>query len=96
VKGRNQRELSEKKVPFLLFGQTCDSGDKIGTMMLPEDIQDGDLIHVPTAGAYTDSTTSEFNGFGAPRYVGYDVWKPRSPHYKERGGQKNPPILIFS
>lgn len=57
----------------ILFGRTCDSGDKLPCVMLPE-IEEGDYIWVPNAGAYMDSQSSYFNGFGPPRYVTYNSY----------------------
>jgi ornithine decarboxylase len=34
--------------------------------MLPADLQDGDFIYIPNAGAYTTAYASEFNGFPLP------------------------------
>lgn len=64
---------SGKKIPFRVFGRTCDSGDNLGHIELPEDIQTGDYLHIPTAGAYTDSQATKFNGFHAPEYVSYSI-----------------------
>lgn len=71
---RNQGvPLSSTRSPFIIFGRTCDSGDHLSTLKLPENIQEGDYIHVPCAGAYMDSQTSYFNGFDPPRYVSYNL-----------------------
>lgn len=64
---------SRKKIPFRVFGRTCDSGDNLGYIDLPEDIQTGDYLHIPTAGAYTDSQATKFNGFHPPEYVSYSI-----------------------
>lgn len=66
---------SGKKIPFRIFGRTCDSGDSLGMIHLPEDIQSGDYLHVPTAGAYTDSQSTQFNGFLPPEYISYNTLK---------------------
>jgi len=58
--------------PFVVFGRTCDSGDCIGDrIMLPAEVNEGDVLRVPNMGAYTTVTASEFNGFpkAAVRYV---------------------------
>jgi len=69
---RNDRRFSDQKATFKLLGQTCDSGDKIGTkVLLPENIQRGDYLHVPSAGAYMSSQASDFNGCKKARYVSY-------------------------
>ncbi len=67
--GRGGRPLSSRLAEFLVFGRTCDSGDVLGIVPLPEDIDEGDALHVPKAGAYMDCQGSEFNGFARPAYV---------------------------
>jgi ornithine decarboxylase len=37
--------------------------------MLPEDVQEGDFIYIPNAGAYTTAYASNFNGFPLPDVV---------------------------
>ncbi len=50
--------------PFTIFGRTCDSADRIGeNIMLPCNINDGDILHIPCIGAYSYVSASEFNGF---------------------------------
>lgn len=67
--GRGGRRLSPRLAEFLVFGRTCDSGDVLGTVLLPEDVDEGDSLHVPKAGAYMDCQGSDFNGFARPTYV---------------------------
>ncbi len=51
-------------------GPTCDSVDILmRDEMLPEDIQEGDFIYIPNAGAYTTAYASNFNGFPLPDVV---------------------------
>ena len=51
-------------IPFTVFGRTCDSADRIGqNILLPHDINDGDILSVPSIGAYSYVSASEFNGF---------------------------------
>lgn len=51
-------------MPFTIFGRTCDSADRIGeNIMLPCNIDDGDILHIPYIGAYSYVSASEFNGF---------------------------------
>ena len=45
-----------------VYGRTCDSIDKIGTMELPE-YQIGNELIFPNMGAYTLAAASHFNGF---------------------------------
>jgi ornithine decarboxylase len=55
-------------MPFTVTGPTCDSAD---TMFygaaLPETMAEGDRLYVASAGAYTLSYASHFNGFPPPR-----------------------------
>jgi ornithine decarboxylase len=49
-----------------IFGQTCDSLDKIADgIMLPE-LNIGDWLYVENMGAYTYAAASRFNGFSIP------------------------------
>ena len=51
-------------------GPTCDSVDILmRDEMLPEDMQEGDFIYIPNAGAYTTAYASNFNGFPLPDVV---------------------------
>jgi ornithine decarboxylase len=56
--------------PFNVTGPTCDSSD---TMFygaeLPETLEAGDRLYIGTAGAYTLSYASNFNGFPLPSHV---------------------------
>ena len=62
-----------KKRPFIIFGQTCDSGDNLGKVFLPENVEPGDQLWVKNAGAYMGSQASRFNGFEPPKYVVYNT-----------------------
>ncbi|MCB1936042.1 MAG: type III PLP-dependent enzyme [Nitrosomonas sp.] len=54
-------------VPWSIAGPTCDSVDILmHDVMLPADIQEGDLIYIPNTGAYTTAYASNFNGFPLP------------------------------
>ena len=56
-----------KLVPWHIAGPTCDSVDVLmQDQMLPEDLEDGDFVYVPNAGAYTTAYASQFNGFPLP------------------------------
>jgi len=66
------RYISDKKIPMTVYGRTCDSGDKLSEVYLPENIQAGDYLLLPCAGAYTDSQSTLFNGFRPPKYVLYN------------------------
>jgi ornithine decarboxylase len=52
---------------FVVFGQTCDSGDIIGhDILLPSDVAEGDELDVYDMGAYSIASASRFNGFPTP------------------------------
>lgn len=55
--------------PTVVFGRTCDSGDCLGEAIPLPEVNVGDWIRVPTMGAYTTVTASEFNGFPKPRRI---------------------------
>jgi len=55
---------SLKKIPFKLFGPTCDSLDVMeGPFELPDDIEEGDWILFKNLGAYGFAMQTRFNGF---------------------------------
>jgi ornithine decarboxylase len=54
-------------VPFTVTGPTCDSSDTIlVNVMLPATLDVGDTLYIGSAGAYTLSYASAFNGFQPP------------------------------
>jgi ornithine decarboxylase len=54
-------------VPFTVTGPTCDSGDTMfHGALLPATIAEGDRVYIASAGAYTLSYASHFNGFPPP------------------------------
>ncbi|MFM1815465.1 MAG: hypothetical protein RLZ98_2160 [Pseudomonadota bacterium] len=58
-------EQSEKKVPFEMWGPTCDSIDYMkGPFLLPASIREGDYIEIGNIGAYGRAIAGGFNGFG--------------------------------
>ncbi len=70
----DNRPYDTKSVPYNIFGRTCDSGDRLQSRYtLPADIQEGDYLHIPCAGAYMDSQATHFNGFQPPKYVSYNL-----------------------
>jgi ornithine decarboxylase len=69
----DQSSLSKSKSPFHMYGRTCDSGDSLGRIQLPDNLQVGDFLWVKNAGAYMDSQASRFNGFEPPLYVSYNI-----------------------
>ena len=57
-------------IPWVVAGPTCDSMDVLmRDHLLPEDVQEGDYIYIPNAGAYTSSYASNFNGFPLPDVI---------------------------
>jgi ornithine decarboxylase len=58
-----------KKSPCSIFGRTCDSLDWIANSDSMEELNVGDWLYIPTMGAYTASTSTEFNGFPKPEWV---------------------------
>jgi len=60
-------------LPFTVTGPSCDSSDTMFYgIPLPATISEGDRIYIGSAGAYTLSYASGFNGFPppAPVFVG--------------------------
>lgn len=58
------------EIPCTVAGPTCDSVDvSMRDEMLPEDLEEGDYVYIPNAGAYTTAYSSEFNGFPIPPVV---------------------------
>jgi ornithine decarboxylase len=55
--------------PTTLFGRTCDSADCLADNILLPELRVGDRLRVPTMGAYTIVSASEFNGFPQARRV---------------------------
>ena len=55
--------------PTTLFGRTCDSADCLAEDILLPELRVGDRLRVPTMGAYTIVSASEFNGFPQARRV---------------------------
>ncbi len=58
--------------PTTLFGRTCDSADCLAEDILLPELRVGDRLRVPTMGAYTIVSASEFNGFPQARRVYLD------------------------
>ena len=65
---RSDRRGAE--IPCTVAGPTCDSVDVIAKdRILPADLQTGDYVYVPNAGAYSTAYATSFNGFPAPDTV---------------------------
>lgn len=73
LEGFDYELLSDRTGPeaaMTVAGPSCDTADVLfQEKMLPEDLQAGDLIYIPNAGAYTTAYASTFNGFPLPRTV---------------------------
>lgn len=66
LRGRRSEASSERVV----FGPTCDSLDRLpGYVRLPEDLAEGDWIVFHGMGAYSQATTTCFNGYGDAEVV---------------------------
>ena len=54
-------------IPFTVTGPSCDSSDTMFYgVSLPETLAEGDKLYIASAGAYTLSYASNFNGFAPP------------------------------
>jgi ornithine decarboxylase len=62
--------------PTTLFGRTCDSADCLADDILLPELRVGDRLRVPTMGAYTIVSASEFNGFPQARRVYQETSAP--------------------
>lgn len=57
-----------RQIPFTITGPSCDSADTMFyEQLLPETLAEGDRIFIASAGAYTLSYASNFNGFPMPQ-----------------------------
>ena len=55
-------------LPFTVTGPSCDSSDTMFYgVNLPSTIDVGDKLYIGSAGAYTLSYASDFNGFQPPK-----------------------------
>ncbi len=59
-------------VPWVLAGPTCDSFDVVSDAVELPELTAGDRVYIRSAGAYTTSYASQFDGFSIPEihYVG--------------------------
>jgi len=53
----------------IIFGRTCDSLDWIANSDSMPELAVGDWLYFPNMGAYTSSTSTEFNGFPKPEVI---------------------------
>jgi ornithine decarboxylase len=64
------RSSTAQAVEFVLAGPSCDGFDVVpGTVRLPGDAAEGDVIVFRQAGAYVDGYASRFNGIDPPQIV---------------------------
>ena len=65
-RGEGGGSRGRKKDSGYLFGRTCDSIDLIAYSDTMDVMEEGDWLCFPSMGAYTTSSSSEFNGFPKP------------------------------
>ena len=67
---RDGRVLEGATTPFIVFGPTCDSLDRLpNPAELPADIREDDYLEFANLGAYGAATSTVFNGFGGAKIV---------------------------
>jgi ornithine decarboxylase len=67
------------RVPYTVTGPSCDSSDTMfQNLMLPAGLDVGDTLYIGSAGAYTLSYASAFNGFDPPTPLYVGTGEPRS------------------
>jgi ornithine decarboxylase len=59
-------------VPCVVAGPTCDSSDVVARDQELPDLEIGELLLVPTMGAYTCASASNFNGLEMARIIGIE------------------------
>ncbi|MEO6714931.1 MAG: type III PLP-dependent enzyme [Mycobacteriales bacterium] len=70
VRTSREDDRTAARLHCTLTGPTCDSSDTILIDAdLPDTIEEGDRVYIGSAGAYSMSYTSSFNGFNAPRDI---------------------------
>ena len=58
------RKTNKKTIPYSFYGPTCDSNDFLkGPYYLPESMRNEDFIKIDLMGAYTLTSSNDFNGF---------------------------------
>ena len=85
----DENDRSRPSTPAIFFGRTCDSLDWIATSKSTEELEVGDWLYVPDMGAYTTSTSTEFNGFPKPPVVQID-YRPDSRTMSECSNMQFP------
>jgi ornithine decarboxylase len=62
--------FSAPSIPTTVTGPSCDSSDTMFYgVPLPATLEVGDRVYIGSAGAYTTSYASSFNGFPPPRQL---------------------------
>lgn len=70
---RLEGNLSSETTAYTIYGPTCDSLDVIPYKIeLPIDIEEGDWIEFGQIGAYSNSLSTQFNGFNPETFVTVD------------------------
>ena len=64
---------TRRKSSATIFGRTCDSLDWIANSVYMEELEVGDWLYIPDMGAYTITTSTEFNGFPKPSIIDSDI-----------------------
>ncbi len=59
-------------LPCVVAGPTCDSSDVVARDQMLPDLDIGELLLVPTMGAYTCASASNFNGLDMARIIGVE------------------------
>ncbi len=59
-------------LPCVVAGPTCDSSDVVTRDQMLPDLDIGELLLVPTMGAYTSASASNFNGLEMARVIGIE------------------------
>lgn len=60
--------VTAPSLPYVVTGPTCDSADTfLDRALLPATMAEGDRLYIASAGAYTLSYASSFNGFPPPQ-----------------------------
>jgi ornithine decarboxylase len=59
-------------IPCVVAGPTCDSSDVVAREQLLPELEIGELLLVPTMGAYTCASASNFNGLDMARMIGIE------------------------
>lgn len=68
ARGMDERPL----LPCVVAGPTCDSSDVVTRDQMLPDLEIGELLLVPTMGAYTCASASNFNGLDMARIIGIE------------------------